>query len=479
MRKNKRKTRPMKFARQTEGKTGSLFQEEIPVWYDQKGEVCSKWISRCEEERAETMSILDEIVSLENLIKAYKQVRRNGGSSGIDGIGIKEFGEWLTKHHKELRESILEGRYKPSAVRGVEIPKPKGGKRLLGIPTVKDRVIQQAISQIMTRYYDATFSKSSHGFRPNRGASGALKEASDHIKSGKRFIVDIDLEKFFDEVNHSRLMWQLSLRMGDKRLLDLIRKILKSGILLGGILNQRIKGTPQGSPLSPLLSNIVLDELDQQLRRRGLNFVRYADDMLIFTSSQLSAERVFKGIGKYITENMHLKVNASKSGIRKLHEINFLGHGLWGKGRLRLSKSSEQKFKEKLKQKTKRNRGISLEQMMKEVNEVTRGWLNYFQSAEMRTKMEVINGWLKRRIRCFRLKQCKRVIGIVRFLRKLGVIEKLCWRTALSGKSWWRLSNSPGTNIGMNNKWFEEQGYYDLVVNYDRLFVHLKKPPYT
>jgi RNA-directed DNA polymerase len=470
MRKNKRKARPIKFARQTEGETGSLFQEEIPVWYDQKGEVCSKWISRCEEEKAETMSLLEEIVSLENLIKAYKQVRRNGGSSGIDKVGIKEFGAWLTKHHKELGETILDGRYKPTAVRGVEIPKPKGGKRLLGIPTVKDRVIQQAISQKLARYYDATFSKSSHGFRPKRGASGALKEASEHIKSGKRIIVDIDLEKFFDEVSHSRLMWQLSLRMGDKRLLDLIRKILNSGILLGGIENQRVKGTPQGSPLSPLLSNIVLDELDQQLRRRGLSFVRYADDMLIFTSSQLSAERVFKGISKYITEKMYLKVNASKSGIRKLHEINFLGHGLWGKGKLRLSKSSEQKFKEKLRQKTERNRGISLEQMVKEVNEVTRGWLNYFKSAEMLTKMKEINSWLKRRIRCFRLKQCKRVIGIVRFLRRLGVNEKLCWTTALSGKSWWRLSNSPGTNIGMNNKWFEAQGFYDLFENYNRLF---------
>jgi hypothetical protein len=213
----------------------------------------------------------------------------------------------------------------------------------------------------------------------------------------------------------------------------------------------------------------VLDELDQELTRRGLSFVRYADDMLIFTSSQKSAERVYKGVSEFIRNKMRLKVNETKSGIRKLNEVNFLGHGFMGKGKLRLSESSETKFKEKLKKATSRNRGISLEQMIKEVNAITRGWLNYFKGALMKSKLEKINSWLKRRIRCFRLKQCKRVIGIVRLLRRLKVGEKLSWKTALSGKSWWRLSNSPGTNIGMNNKWFEQMGYYDLVANYDLL----------
>jgi hypothetical protein len=233
--------------------------------------------------------------------------------------------------------------------------------------------------------------------------------------------------------------------------------------------NQRIKGTPQGSPLSPLLSNIVLDELDQELKRRGLSFVRYADDMLIFTSSLKSAERVYAGISDFIRKKMLLKVNETKSGIRKLSEVNFLGYGFMGKGKLILSKSSEAKFKQKLKEVTKRNRGISLEQMIKEVNAILRGWLGYFKFAQMRKKLENINSWLKRRLRCFRLKQCKRVIGIVRFLRSLKVEETLCWRTALSGKSWWRLSNSPGTNIGMSNKWFVKIGYYDLIANYNKL----------
>ncbi len=467
--KNKRNTEPMKPDSQGEGKQGSLFVEEIPVWYARKGKVCSKWTSRCDEERKQTMNILEEIASLGNLIKAYRQVKKNRGSAGVDGVSVKEFGEWMNKNHKEFITDILTSSYKPSLVRGVEIPKPNGGKRMLGIPTVKDRVLHQAISQVLTRYYDVTFSESSHGFRPNRRAEGALKEAGKYIEEGKTRIVDIDLEKFFDEVNQSRLMWLLSVRIGDKRLLDLIRKILRSGILLGGIENQRIKGTPQGSPLSPLLSNIVLDELDQELKRRGLKFVRYADDMLIFTGSQKSAERVYTGISDFIRDKMRLKVNATKSGIRKLNEVNFLGHGFMGKGVLRLSKSSETKFKEKLKKVTERNRGISLEQMIREVNAILRGWLNYFKGARMRSKLEKINGWLKRRIRCFRLKQCKRVIGIVRFLRRLKVEEKLSWRTALSGKSWWRISNSPGTNIGMNNKWFELNGYYDLLENYDKL----------
>ena len=478
--KDKENAEPMQPAGQGEGVRGSLFKEEIPVWYDGKGKVCPKWTSRCEEEREQTMNLLEEIASLWNLTKAYKQVKRNGGSAGVDGIDIKEFGVWFKSNHIKLGEDLINGHYQPSLVRGVEIPKAKGGMRLLGIPTVLDRVVHQAIHQAMGRYYETTFTQSSHGFRPNRGTASALNEAQGYIKSGKTQIVDIDLEKFFDEVNHSRLMWLLSLRMGDKRLLTLIRKILESGILLGGIENQRIKGTPQGSPLSPLLSNIVLDELDQELERRGLSYVRYADDVLIFVRSEKSAERVYASISDYITKRMRLKVNAAKSGIRQVHEVTFLGHGFGYGGKLRLSKTSEARLKSKLKMMTSRRRGISLEQLIREVNALLRGWLNYFKRSEMKKKMVVINSWLKRRIRCFGLKQCKRTFSIVRFLKSLGVKETLSWRTALSGKGWWRISNSPGTNIGMNNKWFEKLGYYDLVANYTNLYeIHLKKPPYT
>ena len=274
---------------------------------------------------------------------------------------------------------------------------------------------------------------------------------------------------FFDEVNHHRLMWLISTRIGDQRVLWIIKEFLKSGILQDGLLQQRIKGTPQGSPLSPLLSNIVLDELDQELNRRGINYVRYADDIQIFVGSKVSAERVMKSITKFIEGRMKLKVNHNKSEIRKHYETNFLGHSILNQGKVGLSKASESKLKSKLKKITQRNRGVSLEGVLHELRPVLQGWLNYFKFASMQSKLKVIDGWLRRRLKCYRLKQCKRCIGIVRWLRSLGVEETLCWRTALSGKSWWRLSNSLALSIGMNNKWFAEQGFYSLAINHEKL----------
>ena len=447
-----------------------LFAVEIPVWYQNNGKVNPEWLSICEEERNQTTALLEQVVSLNNLIKAYKQVRRNGGSAGVDNVSIKDFGEWFGKNYKELQSQILQENYQPQPVRGVQIPKPKGGYRQLGIPTVKDRVVQQGISQVLQPIFDPKFSTHSYGFRPQRNAHQALQEVHKIVQTGKKIIVDLDLEKFFDEVNHQRLMWILSTRIGDKRLLALIRKILKTNIMQNGLEEQRIKGTPQGSPLSPLLSNIVLDELDQELSRRGLDFVRYADDVQIFVSSQMSAERVQKGIINFIENKMKLKVNREKSSIKPSYKMNFLGYSLTMQGNLGLSETSETRLKEKLKKITQRKRGVSFEQILKELKPVLRGWLHYFRLAQMKSKLTAIEGWLRRRLKCFRLKQCKRAIGIVRFLRKLGVEKTLCWRTALSGKGWWRLSNSPALSIGMNNKWFLEQGFYSLTENYKRLF---------
>jgi group II intron reverse transcriptase/maturase len=291
-----------------------------------------------------------------------------------------------------------------------------------------------------------------------------------YISEKKTHIVDIDLAQFFDEVNHSRLMWLLGTRIGDGGLLRLIHKTLKTGILTGDILTERTKGTPQGSPLSPLLSNIVLDELDQELSRRGLSYVRYADDVKIFVSSHASAERVMPSITRFIEEQMLLKVNVNKSGIRRAPDTTFLGYRFLYGGKLGLSESSEKRLKEKLKQLTQRNRSVSFDQLLAEVKQTLEGWLHYFHLASMKKKMEKIEGWLRRRLKCFRLKQCKRAIGIVRFLRKLGVEKTLSWRTALSGKGWWRLSNSPAIAIGMNNLWFSEQGFYSLSANYKELF---------
>lgn len=452
----------------------SLFVEAIPVWYESHGKVSSSWLSVCEKERNQTTGLMAQIADPLNLAKAAKQVIRNAGSAGTDGMGVKELKVWLQGNLPMLMEQLLTGRYQPQPVRGVQIPKPKGGYRQLGIPTVKDRLVQQAILQVLTKIYDKSFSPASYGFRPRRNAHQALKQAAKYVEAGKTLVVDIDLEKFFDEVNHHRLLWLLSTRISDQRLLQLISRFLKTGILQGGLTEQRTKGTPQGSPLSPLLSNIVLDELDQELNRRGLSHVRYADDMQIFVGSQTSAERVMESITKFIEERMRLKVNRRKSAIRKCYQTNFLGHSLLYKGKIGLSKESEAKLKGKLKKITQRNKGVSLEQIVHQLRPVLQGWLQYFKYASMKSKLEGIEGWLRRRLKCFRLKQCKRCIGIVRFLRKLGVEETLSWRTALSGKGWWRLSNSPALNIGMNKNWFITKGFYSLSENYQKLH---RKPP--
>jgi group II intron reverse transcriptase/maturase len=460
----------MKFAGQKEcGLNNSLFPVEVPVWYGSRGEVSPTWLSVCTEERHRTKDLMERIAHPSNLQKACKQVVQNGGSAGIDKMSVGELKQWMITNITTLSNQLIDGTFKAQPTREVLIPKPQGGTRQLGIPTVIDRLVQQAISQELNTIYDPSFSPNSFGFRPNRGAHHALKRATEYLQEGKTTIVDIDLEKFFDKVNHDRLMWLLGTRIGDKKVLRLINQFLQTGILRDGMVEQRIQGTPQGSPLSPLLSNIVLDELDQELHRRNLSFVRYADDMLIFVKHKDKAERVQVQITEVIEKRMKLKVNESKSGVRQRSKVVFLGHTFLSKGRLGVSQKNEDRFKAKLKVMTQRNRGESLETIIKQLTSVMRGWLNYFQYATMKSRMERIDGWLRRRLKCFRLKQCKRCIGIVRFLRKLGVEETLCWRTGLSGKGWWRLSKSPATNIGMNNRWFEEQGYYSLKSNYQKL----------
>lgn len=449
---------------------GSLAIKGTDVFCSGNRRVSKEWLSGCKEERALTRGMMEKIAEPSNLVAALRQVVKNGGSPGVDGMTTNELKDWFTGNLNSLGLTLLSGTYQPSPVREVMIPKATGGQRKLGIPTVKDRLVQQAISQEMSRRYDRIFSDHSYGFRPRRSAHDALKEASKHIGEGKDWIIDLDMEKYFDTVNHDRLLWLLSTRIGDKLLLNLIGRFLRAGMLTGGLIEQRVSGTPQGSPLSPLLSNIVLDELDKELEYRDHSFVRYADDLIIMTGSELSARRVMTSITRFIEERMKLKVNRVKSKVRRSHELNFLGYSLFTDGGMGLSKQSEKRFKAKLKEMTRRNRGISLDQLVKELNLKLRGWLNYFKLARMKGRLRVLESWLNRRIRCFRLKQCKRAIGIARFLHKLGVPWNRSWTTAGSSKGWHRLSASHAVHEGMNNQWIRNTGLFSLTENYGLIF---------
>lgn len=436
------------------------------VFSTRSGLVRREWLSGCREERALTQDLMSDIADLKNLETALRKVISNKGSAGIDGMTVEELRKWFGSHYRELQRQLMTGAYKVTAVKEVLIPKPNGGERQLGIPTVKDRLVQQAISQVLSRRYDPIFSDHSYGFRPQRNAHQALRKAGKYVAEGKDWVVDIDLAKFFDEVNHDRLQWQLSTRIGDKRVLNLIGKFLRAGMLSGGMTNQRVKGTPQGSPLSPLLSNIVLDELDKELERRGHHFVRYADDTIIMVGSELSAERVMNSLSKFIKNRMRLKINKEKSKIIRPYQLNYLGHSILKDGSLGLSLKSKQRFKAKLKLLTKRNRGISFEQLISKLNPVLRGWLNYFKSAKMKSHLRNLEAWLRRRLRCYRLKQCKRALGIARFLTKLEVPWNRSWTTAGSSKGWFRLSMTHAAHEGMNLKWFKRMGLYSLTANY-------------
>lgn len=443
-----------------------LSSGSIDVFDSKTGKVSQQWLSDCEVSRALTQDLLAEISSAGNLVAALRQVVNNGGVGGVDDMSISELQSWFSTHYQELSEEILEGRYLPSPVLGVEIPKSSGGYRQLGIPTVKDRLVQQAIHQVLMRYYEGIFSDYSYGFRPKRNAHQALQQAGHYVSEGYRYVVDLDLEKFFDRVNHDRLMWILGTRMGDKGLLKLIHRFLRSGMLSSGTVSQRIQGTPQGSPLSPLLSNIVLDELDKELSRRGHRFVRYADDLVIFVKSRQAAERVSASITSFIEEVMLLKVNKSKSRICRPYALNFLGYSILNDGSLGLSKMSASRFKQRLKKLTQRNRGISMTQLIAEINRLLRGWLNYFKLARMGKRLQALSSWLRHRLRCFRLKQCKRTIGVFRFLVKSGVAKWQAWILALSGKGWYRKSSCPQAHQAMNQRWFDEIGLFNLEQNY-------------
>jgi group II intron reverse transcriptase/maturase len=422
-----------------------------------------------QQRRALTENLMTIICSSHNLKQAYKQVKRNKGAAGIDQMPTGKFADWFILKGELLINDLLQGNYQPQAVKQVEIPKPKGGVRKLGIPTVTDRIIQQAIAQVLSPIYEREFSGKSYGFRPRRSAQMALRQASEYVTEGRSVVIDMDMKSFFDEVNHDRLMYQLSTKIEDKTLLRLIRKYLQSGVLSGGLISQRLKGTPQGSPLSPLLSNIVLDELDKELEKRGHCFVRYADDFSIYVRSQKAGERVKESISAFITNKLKLKVNEEKSTVCGVDKTVLLGHTILKDGNLIIAKDNVERFKKSIRNITKRNRGVSFEQIISELNPKLRGWFNYFKHTKSKGLFQELDAWIRRKLRCFRIKQTKRVIGLVRFLKKQGVVTYQSWIIALSGVGWWRKSATPQIHQAMGNFWFREQNLFNLSLNYEKL----------
>lgn len=416
--------------------------------------------------RALSQSLMEEVTSRENLNRAYRKVRANKGAPGVDGVTLDDLPAWIAEHKQELIDSLLDGSYQPQPVRGVQIPKPGGGMRQLGIPTVVDRLVQQAILQVLEGRLDPTFSDSSYGFRPGRSAHQAVQQASRYVTEGRTIVVDMDLEKFFDRVNHDILMSRLARHVGDKRLLRIIRRFLETGLMQEGVCVTRHEGTPQGGPLSPLLANLLLDDLDRELTRRGHAFCRYADDCNIYVRSQAAGERVLASITSFLEGKLRLRVNRDKSAVATVSERKFLGYRLLTDGRLTIAPQSIQRAKDRIRQITRRNRGVSFERMVSELGSFTTGWVTYFRHATERDAFCRLDGWIRRKLRCVRLKQRKRAKSIAAFLQSLGVSWNRSWTTAACGKGWWRMSATPSAHHGMSNRWFETQGYHSLESRY-------------
>jgi len=419
-----------------------------------------------DQARALTERLMEEIASRDNLNRAYRRVKANKGAPGVDGMTVLASRAWLTEHKQELIASLLDGSYQPQAVRGVEIPKPGGGMRQLGIPTVTDRLVQQAILQVLERLLDPTFSASSYGFRAGRGAHNALTQAREYVAEGRTTVVDVDLEKFFDRVNHDILMGRLARRVADKRLLKIIRRFLEAGMMQAGVCIERYEGTPQGGPLSPLLANLLLDDLDKELEARGHRFCRYADDCNIYVQSQAAGERVLASLTEFLEGKMQLRVNRTKSAVAPVQERKFLGYRLLSDGTLTIAPKSLDRAKDRVREITRRNRGVSFERMMGELNSFLTGWVTYFRLATAKAVLGHMDSWIRRKLRCMRLKQRKRAKSIVAFLHSLGVPWDRCWTTAASGKGWWRMSHTPAAQQGMSNAWFQAQGLTSLLDRY-------------
>jgi RNA-directed DNA polymerase len=421
--------------------------------------------------RAESLAIgeewMEEVCERENCKQALARVKANRGSAGVDGMTVEQLPEHLKQHWPAIREQLLSGTYRPQPVRRVEIPKPDGGMRKLGIPTVLDRFVQQAVMQVLQRRWDRTFSEHSYGFRPGRSAHQAVKQAQQCMAEGYRWVVDLDLEKFFDRVNHDKLMAKLAERVSDKHLLKLIRAFLGAGVMENGLVSPVDEGTPQGGPLSPLLSNIVLDEFDREVERRGLRFARYADDCNIYVRSRRAGSRVMESLARFITTKLKLKVNAQKSAVARPWERKFLGFSFTNEEapRRRIAPKAVDRFKERVRELTGRTRGVSVERMAEDLSRYLRGWIGYFGKCETPSVLQGLERWIRHRLRSMVWKQWKR--GTVRFaeLHKRGVGRDLAAQTAGSAHGPWRLANSPALSLALPNAYFDSLGIPRLTVS--------------
>jgi RNA-directed DNA polymerase len=415
------------------------------------------------EERRRTVSaqtlndnIMERIVAKENVKRAWLQVRRNHGAPGVDGMTVLEFPTYARAHWQEIRTALMDGTYRPQPVRRVEIPKPSGGKRKLGIPTVIDRVIQQAIAQILTPIFDPEFSESSFGFRPKRSAHDAVKAVREHISDGYSTAIEVDLEKYFDTVNFDVLMVRIAKKVRDKRVLKLIRLYLKAGVLENGVKVQTIEGVPQGGPLSPLLANILLDDFDKEIEKRGHRFARYADDFVILVKSVRAGERVKASITRFLEKKLKLKVNQSKSKAGKANQAKFLGFTFPNKT-IRLTTDSLDDFKHKIRKLTGRSLGISEKQRVAELNRYIRGWMNYFVLSKYWTPIPKLDSWIRRRFRCCMWKQWKRPRTRVNEMTKRGVNRSCAWQLALSRHGPWYYSDHSALAQALTNSYIHDE----------------------
>ena len=413
--------------------------------------------------------MLEQVLDIRNVQKACKQVISNGGSGGVDGMQTDGLRDFLNANWQTLRTDILEGKYRPQAVKKVEIPKPQGGTRMLGIPTVTDRLIQQSLSQWMNNLWDNEFSANSYGFRPNKNAHQAVLQAQKFLNEGYDYVIELDLEKFFDKVNHDYLMHLLTKKIADKRVLKLVRKYLTTGMMEGGVVSQRTEGTPQGSPLSPLLSNILLHELDKELHVRGLRFVRYADDCSIYVKSQKSADRVMSSISRFIEDDLKLKVNKTKSKVSRPTQSTLLGFsfykakGLWI---IRIAKKSVLRMQKKVKHHLKRSNPSSLQSKVIGLSAIIVGWVNYFMIAESKTILQKLDEQTRTRARICQWHQWKRVRTRIKHLKRLGINSQKAYEWGNTSRGACRVAHSPVLTRTLNNQYLSKLGLVSFYNHY-------------